>query len=105
MLTLLWQVTPLSIGRMSRALHKLLPTAGWPLPPPDSGLPPPGSKPPLPDTASPPVDSSHAGSAAASVSVHESSDDSWLPLPSQQAEVVHMLLQQVTLLIAFYPVL
>ena len=93
MLTLCWQATPTSATRVSKALHKLLPTAGWPLPPPGLGLPLPEINQPPPASAPPPLlGSSQGGSSEA---VQRSSGDSWLPLPCQQAEVAHMLLQQV----------
>ncbi len=69
LLKLCWEMVPPDLSRSQKALHRLLPAAGWPL-----------------ELLS--CDGSSEG-------IPGSSDATWLPLPSQQAEVAAMLLQQV----------
>ncbi len=64
-----WEMIPADLSRSQKALHRLLPTTGWPLPL-----------------------LSHDGSSGGTPG---SSDPTWLPLPGQQAEVAAVLLQQV----------
>lgn len=64
-----WEVVPADLSRTQKALNRLLPATGWPLP-------------------LLPLDGSSNGTPG-------SSDPTWLPLPGQQAQVAAMLLQQV----------
>ena len=64
-----WQTVPADLSLSQKALHRLLPAAGWPL-----------------------LSLSRDGS---SNGASGSSDPTWLPMPSQQAELAAMLLQQV----------
>ncbi|KAA6426422.1 MAG: hypothetical protein FRX49_03533 [Trebouxia sp. A1-2] len=63
-----WEVVPADLSRTQKALNRLLPATGWPLP-------------------LLPLDGSSNGTPG-------SSDPTWLPLPGQQAQVAAMLLQQ-----------
>ena len=64
-----WVKTPADLPRAQKALHRMLPAAGWPL--------------------------ELLSRDGSSNGIPGSSDPTWLPLPGQQAEVAAMLLQQV----------
>ena len=68
MLKLCWRHNSPDAARTAKVFHRLLPTAGWPLPL---------------------LASASAGSGQGL------SNASWVPVPSQQAELAHVLLQMV----------
>ena len=68
------EIIPADPARTQKALHRLLPAAGWALLSQDR---------------------LHGSSNGSSVGSDGSADQGWLPTPSQQAGVAEMLLQQV----------
>lgn len=78
MLRLGLEIIPADPARTQKALHRLLPAAGWALPSQDRLH-----------------GSSNGSSNGSSVRSDGSTDQGWLPTPSQQAGVAEMLLQQV----------